>query len=93
MTEAREDAGQLDITGWPSVPPNVTYRPAGKPVCYVLMKMRDGALAEGSGTSVKAAAADAARSWRRWKSRRAGPLAVDGREYQRRLKARRRRGA
>lgn len=91
MTGAAGETEALDITDWPSVPPDVSYRYAGKLACWILIRMRDGALAEGFGTSMKRAEADAMRSWRHWRCRLTRPLAVDGHAYRRRQLARGRR--
>jgi hypothetical protein len=85
-----------DLTGdspaaWPAIPDGVTYRQVGEPFCYVMLIMPDKTLAEGTGISMEAADADARRNWLRWKRAHAGRLAVDGREYRRRARNRRRR--
>jgi hypothetical protein len=76
---------------WPVLPDG----PVAWTVCFsracVLARMPDGNLAEGTGESIDDATADARRNWRRWKRAHPGPLAVDGREYRRRTRNRRRR--
>ena len=51
--------------------------------------MPDGLFAEGTKPTTEDAQADARRRWRKWKRAHPGPLAVDGTDYQRRLRSRR----
>ena len=69
----------------------VPYRSIGLSPVWSLVCMPDGTYAEGMGATWKDAEADARRRWKHRKRAYAGPLAVNGREYQRRLRARRRR--
>jgi hypothetical protein len=69
----------------------VTWAFAGVTVCWVLVRMPDGTCADGFGHTLEEATADARGAWRHWKRGHAGRLAINGREYRRRLKARRRR--
>lgn len=75
----------VDLTGTPG------WRFAGLTDVWLLAVMPDGSWAEGRGPTTEDAKADARRTWRKWKRAHAGPLAVDGRAYQRRLRNRRRR--
>jgi hypothetical protein len=76
--------GTVDLTRTPS------WRFAGLTDVWLLAVMPDGSLCEGTGPTTEDAIADARKRWRRWKRAHAGPLAVDGRAYRRRLRNRRR---
>lgn len=73
------------------VPPPPGWRYFGLSPVWLLALMPDGLFCEGTGETTEDAKADARRNWRKWKRGHTGPLAVDGREYQRRLRSRRRR--
>lgn len=88
IEESRPFAGYT-VSGPPGS--QVTFTSMGLTQVWLLARMPDGLCAEGRGRTDAEAMADARRNWRRWKRAHAGPLAVDGRQYQRRLKARRRR--
>lgn len=76
---------------WPSLPEGATgWTLAGMTKVWVLALMPDGNCAQGIGDTAEEAVADARRSWRQWKRGHAGRLAVNGRDYRRRLRARRR---
>jgi len=70
--------GTVDLTGTPG------WRYVSNDV-WLLTIMPDGSWFQGTGPTAEDAKADARRRWRNWK-RGPGPLAVDGREYQRRLR-------
>jgi hypothetical protein len=77
---------------FPPVPEGASgWRMTGLSDVVLLARMPDGNCALGCGATDAEAMAGARRNWRKWKRANAGPLAVDGREYQRRLRARRRR--
>jgi hypothetical protein len=77
---------------WPVLPEGTTgWTLAGMTKVWVLARMPDGNCAEGLGDTADEAVADARRRWRQWKRGHAGKLAIDGRDYQRRLRNRRRR--
>lgn len=73
--------GTVDFHGMPGAPA----------VTWVLVRMPDGMLVEGRGASADEAMADARRNWAWWRRGHPAPLAVNGREYHRRRKARQRR--
>jgi len=73
------------------VPPPPGWRYFALSPVWLMALMPDGLFAEGTGATTDEAKADARRRWRKWKRAHAGPLAVDGREYRRRLRDRRRR--
>lgn len=83
LAEAGSEA--VNLTGTPG------YRYMGLTDVWLLAIMPDGSLCEGTGPTTEDAMTDARRRWRDGKRGHAGPLAVDGREYQRRLRNRRRR--
>lgn len=77
---------------WPALPEGTAgWRSFGLTQAWVTARMPDGRLVEGMGETIEKAEADARRSWLRWKRAYAGPLAVDGHEYRRRMRNRRRR--
>lgn len=77
----------IDLTGTPGW----QYVAPGPAWTWLMALMPDGSFWEGAGATSEEAKADARRNWVRWKRGNAGPLAVDGRAYQRRLANRRRR--
>lgn len=93
-------AGSLPLSGladdaeipWPALPEGATgWRSYGLMQVWMPARMPDGSTVEGMGDSIEAAEADARRCWLRWKRAHAGRLAVDGAEYRRRSRNRRRR--
>ena len=75
----------VDLTGTPG------YSYMGLTDVWLLAVMPDGLFAAGTGPTTEDAKADARKRWRKWKRANAGPLAVNGTDYQRRLRDRRRR--
>ena len=76
---------------WPALPEGTTWETVRVSPVWVLARMPDGSCWPGAGPTTGDAVADARRWWQWWKRGHPAKLAACGRDYQRRLRSRRRR--